>query len=159
MADSNIFIQLGSMLHHQCDSPCWLTANRKFNFGKITCPLVSCDGLGMGLKNWKMDNGHSLVGHSPWVPPYSIELLIKVRIVIAFSMVNLGAHVDILCINQWKDLTFAHVFSPPGYHDMLCCYLWEFWCTHHQLSLNACALSISDGSLYSLPLDLNNIHG
>ena len=55
-----------------------------------------------GLVNWKftlkdkVDNDHGLVACSHLVPLYSTEFLIKIRIMIALSMVDLRGCVDIL---------------------------------------------------------------
>ena len=47
----------------------------------------------LNLKS-KLDNGHGLMAQSAWMPHYSTELLIKIRIMIILLIIDLRALVD-----------------------------------------------------------------
>ena len=106
-----------------------------------------------------MDNCHGWVTHTLWLPMYSTELLITIKI-LNFPAYNqpqssCQSHTQ----QSIKRFLFCHEFSPPGYHEALPYLVWEFWHTYCQLSLNTCMLGTSSWSMFSLLLDLNNISG
>ena len=108
------------MVHH-ADMLC----KKSRILAKSSVPLATFGGSIMGLINWKIptysiattDNGYDPVALE-WCC-IQIELLIQIRIVIALSIVNLGAIVKFPHSNQSKNLIFGCVSTSPGYYDAL----------------------------------------
>ena len=59
-----------------------------------------------------MDNCHGTIAHSPQKSPYSIELLIRMRIVIVLIFIDLCDLESFKCNNQSKDLILVVHFHP-----------------------------------------------
>ena len=134
--------------------------------GLATKPHCQCDlphlsllGIVCLLFMIKVDIGHGMVAHSPWVPPYSTLFLISKLGIMIVQLIDLSAVIDTTCVTiDRKRRVFGHVSSPLLVPWCVILYVRRTSSIYFtSCPFDACKLATSVGSLNSLSLAPNDV--